>query len=135
MRLFARKKQRRTLDDVTFVTVLGEELSYRGNVTGDGSYWVKGRVHGNCDVGGDLLLASTAHCVGDVAAARIVIAGEVEGDVYASVKLELKPTARVRGDLTSPLIAMAEGARHDGSIRARLQSELVRFSEKRQTTA
>lgn len=131
MNFFKRRQRRRTLDAIEFVTVLGEDLNYRGNVTGEGSYWVKGSVRGNCNIAGDLLLASTAHWSGDVAAARVVIAGEVLGNVYASVKLELKPTAHVHGDVMSPYIAFAEGARHDGAIRSRLQSQLFRFSEKR----
>jgi cytoskeletal protein CcmA (bactofilin family) len=131
MNFFKSKKRRRTLDTIEFGTVLGEGLNYRGDVTGDGNYWIKGHVRGNCNIAGDLLLAPTAQWNGDVAASRVVIAGEVTGDVYASVKLELKPTAHVHGDVMSPFIAMAEGARYDGSIRSRLQSELLRFNEKR----
>jgi cytoskeletal protein CcmA (bactofilin family) len=55
----------------------------------------------------------------------------VAGDVYASAKLELQPTARIRGNITSPLIAMAEGALFDGEIRIRPHPQLVRFDEKR----
>jgi cytoskeletal protein CcmA (bactofilin family) len=131
MKLFKRKVQRRALDEIEFATVLGEGLSYRGDVNGEGNYLVKGEVRGNCDIAGHLVLLSTARWTGDVAAAHIVVAGEVIGDVYASAKLELKASARVRGNITSPLIAMADGAAYDGDIRAVSQAQILRFNEKR----
>jgi cytoskeletal protein CcmA (bactofilin family) len=131
MKFFKRKPQRRTLDEIEFGTVLGEHLSYHGDFAGDGNYLVNGHVRGRCDIAGHLVLSPMARWNGDVAASHVVVAGEVLGDVYASVKLELKSTARVRGSITSPVIAMAEGALYDGEIRMRPHPQLVRFSEKR----
>lgn len=130
MRLFQRK-QRRALDQVEFGAVIGEQAIYRGDLTGESNYLVKGRVRGRCDITGHLVLWPGSHWTGDIAAAHVVIAGEVEGDVYASRKLELKSTARIRGNITSPVIAMAQGALYDGEIRPRPRHHLVRFSEKR----
>lgn len=130
MKMFGRKK-RRALDQIEFGTMIGEHATYRGDLAGNGSYVVRGRVHGRCDIAGTLVLWATSHWVGDIAAAHVVIAGEVVGDVYASAKLELKSTARIRGDITSPVIAMAEGALYDGEIRMRPRPQLVRFNEKR----
>ncbi len=130
MKFFTRKN-RRTLDQIEFATVIGEHTVYRGDFTGDDSYLVKGQVRGKCDIAGHLVLWPTARWTGDIAATHVVIAGEVVGDVYASAKLELKSTARIRGNITSPVIAMAQGALYDGEIRMRPRPQLVRFNEKR----
>ncbi len=130
LNIFGRRK-RRALDRTEFPTVIGEYTSYRGDLTGTENYRVHGRVEGNCDLQGHLFLGPTAHWRGDIAAAHVVVAGEVIGDVYASVKLELQATARIRGNITSPVIAMAEGALYDGEIRMRPRPQLVRFNEKR----
>ena len=126
-----RRKNRRTLDHTEFPTVIGEYMTYRGDLAGAGNYLVHGRVEGRCDIDGRLLLGPTAYWLGDIAATHVVIAGEVVGDVYAGVKLELQATARIRGNITSPVIAMAEGALYDGEIRMRPRPQLVRFNEKR----
>lgn len=126
-----RRKNRRVFDRTEFPTVIGEYMTYRGDLAGAGNYLVHGRVEGNCDIDGHLLLGPTAHWHGDIAATHAVIAGEVVGDVYAGVKLELQATARIRGNITSPVIAMAEGALYDGEIRMRPRPQLVRFSERR----
>lgn len=133
MKFFARKKNRRTLDQVEFATTIGEHAVYRGDLSGADNYLVKGQVRGKCDIEGHLVLWPTAVWTGEIAASHVVIAGEVVGDVYAGVKLELKSTARVRGDITSPVIAMAQGALYDGEIRMRPRPQLVRFNEKRST--
>ena len=53
----------------------------------------------------------------DVQTARLVVRGELVGDVIASERVELKAGARVSGDIESPVIVMEEGAVHDGSCR------------------
>jgi cytoskeletal protein CcmA (bactofilin family) len=131
MKFFARKKNRRTLDQVEFATMIGEHAVYRGDLSGSDNYLVKGHGRGKCDIEGHLVLWPTAVWTGDIAASHVVIAGEVVGDVYAGVKLELKSTARIRGNITSPVIAMAQGALYDGEIRMRPRPQLVRFNEKR----
>ena len=45
---------------------------------------------------------------------EVVVAGTIEGDVTASRRVELLPTARVRGRLTAPRIALAEGCEFNG---------------------
>lgn len=124
-------RKRRTLDRVEFETVIGIDALYRGDITGSGTYAVHGTVEGACALDGHLLVAGTARWIGDIDATHVVIGGEVVGDVSAREKLELLPTACIRGHITSPVIAMAEGAVYEGEIRMRPRPELVRFSEKR----
>lgn len=126
-----RRKNRRVPGYIEFPTVIGEYMTYRGDLAGTGNYLVHGRVEGNCDIDGHLTIGPTAHWHGDIAATYVVVSGEVVGDVYASAKLELHATARIRGNITSPVIAMAEGALYDGEIRMRPRPRLVRFNEKR----
>jgi len=126
-----RRRNRRALDRAEFDTVIGEYTTYRGDLTGAENYRVYGRVEGNCDLKGHLFLGPAGRWTGDIVAEHVVVAGEVHGDVYASAKLELHATARIRGNITSPVIAMAEGARYEGEICMRPRPQLVHFSEKR----
>lgn len=129
--MFGRFRKRRALDRMPAATVIGEGATFRGNLAGAESYLVHGSVEGNCDITGHLVLGPTARWRGDIAAAHVIVAGEVDGNVRASARLELRPGARIRGDITSPVIALAEGARYDGRIRMQPQPRMVRFTEKR----
>jgi cytoskeletal protein CcmA (bactofilin family) len=128
---FGRGRRRRTLDQVNdYATVIGPDSVFRGTLTGKDDYVVHGRVHGDGDLAGTIVLLGTARWDGDLTADNIIINGEVTGDVTARVKLELGPTARIRGDLASPVIAIAEGAAFDGEIRMK-QTQVTRYSERR----
>ncbi|MBI3900407.1 MAG: polymer-forming cytoskeletal protein [Gammaproteobacteria bacterium] len=128
---FFRRRQRRTLDHIEFATVIGEGAVYRGNFSGGDNYLVHGQVNGICETDGHLVLSASSHWHGSINAKHVVIAGEVIGDVNASEKLELKASARIRGNIMAPVIAMAEGAVYDGEIHMRPLPQLVRFNERR----
>ena len=49
-------------------------------------------------------------------AENVVIAGKVEGNIVAKEKIDVVSTANIKGSLTSPFIAIAEGAIHEGEI-------------------
>jgi cytoskeletal protein CcmA (bactofilin family) len=57
----------------------------------------------------------------------------VEGDIHATAKLELASTAFVRGKITSPVVAIARGAVHDGSISMAKQTQITRYYERRES--
>ncbi len=126
------QRRRRTLDRVRgFATVVGAGSIVIGTLKGKDNYAVYGRVEGDCDLTSTLVLGESGHWIGNVRAAVVVIAGTVEGNVTATEKLELAATARIHGDLASPVIAIAEGALYDGEVR--METKLSRFDERRQT--
>jgi cytoskeletal protein CcmA (bactofilin family) len=52
-------------------------------------------------------------------AQTIIISGAVTGNIKASVKVDLRATGSVDGDITSPLLLMADGAVIMGKVEAR----------------
>ena len=82
---------------------------------------------------GTLVLSARARWIGDITAATVVIAGEVQGSVTAHTKLELQAGARIHGDIASPVIAIAAGAAYEGEIQMRRKSRVVRYEEKRES--
>lgn len=130
--IFRRKKnRRRAVDRIDFSTRIGKESVYRGDIAGSENYLVYGSVYGDSDIQGHLLLAPGARWRGDIRARHVVIAGEVNGNVSATEKLELQESARIMGNITAPVIAIAEGAVYDGKIHMRPRPQVTRFSEKR----
>ncbi len=121
---------RRILDRVEgFTTSIGPEAEFRGVLGGAGHCIVAGRVEGECDFEGTLVVAEGGHWIGDIRANNVLIAGRVEGSISAREKMEIISTARISGRLTSPVIAIAEGAIHEGEVH---MGDITRFSDRRE---
>src|SRR3989344_2566622 len=119
LRKFGRKQRRRTLDHVgDFTGMLGPQSVYMGTIQGKDNHIVYGEVHGECEIEGTLVLGE---------------GGRWKGKIRASTKLELAHTAFVRGKITSPVVAIARGATHDGSIRMTKQTQITRYHERRES--
>jgi len=122
--------QRRSLDHLQKVpTILGREVVHVGVIEGRDNYVVHGRVEGNCDLDGVLLIGPDGLWIGNITADTVIVKGRVEGGIRAHFKIEVRPSARIKGDLSSPLIAVAEGAVLQGRISP--DSIITRFTERR----
>lgn len=126
------KKKRRATDTVrTYTTEIGAEAVFEGKLQGEGNYAVHGKMVGESDISGTLLLCTEGEWVGNVLADIVVIAGTVRGHVMARQKIELQQSGRVEGDLEAPALAIAEGAIYDGKIKMAKAADITRFKEKR----
>ena len=96
--------------DPDIETLIGAGTRVDGDVRVTGGMHVEGRVHGN-------VVAEAGGVVeGNVDVPRVVVHGEVRGDIRASDKVELGATAKVSGSVVYGVIEMAAGA----EIRGRL---------------
>jgi cytoskeletal protein CcmA (bactofilin family) len=98
-------------------SVIGASTVVRGNVRGEGSIEIYGRVDGDIIVTGDVTLGEQANVRGDITGARLVIGGIVSGELRGSEAIVLERTAQVTGDLTAPRVGIEEGARARGALR------------------
>jgi len=106
-----RPPRRRSADQLTvFSSQIGIGTLLQGALSGKGSYHIQGEVVGDGDIEGVVVLAAGAYWKGDVTADYIKIAGKVEGNVVAHSKIDLTPTAVVTGNLSGPVVTIAEGA-------------------------
>ncbi len=102
---------------MAYASVIGSSAVIRGNVRGDSSLEILGRVEGDVGVTGDLALGREAVVLGAISGARILIGGSVQGDVTGTEAVLIAETGRVVGDLSAPRIGMSEGAMVRGSVR------------------
>jgi len=102
---------------MAYASVISGSAVIRGNVRGDTSLEILGRVEGDVGVTGDLSIGPDAVIVGAVSGARVLIGGSVEGDVTGTDAVVVADTGRVIGDLVAPRIGMSEGAQVHGNVR------------------
>jgi cytoskeletal protein CcmA (bactofilin family) len=98
------------------VTVIPAGLSVEGELSCGESLEVAGRVRGQVDVVGLCHIHSNAWVVGEITAGDVVVEGELEGPLTARGRVELRPTARVRGDIEAGSVALADGCYFEGRI-------------------
>jgi cytoskeletal protein CcmA (bactofilin family) len=101
-------------------TLIGAGTRLEGNLIATGGVHLEGRIHGNvlCPGGGAAVLSIAAKGLveGEVEVPHVIVHGEVRGDIRASGKVDLGPTARVRGNVTYGVIEMAAGAVIEGRL-------------------
>lgn len=96
-------------------SVLGHRLHIRGAITSGGVLEVRGRVDGDIDHTGRLIVGPGGRCVSNIRADELQIAGEVHGNVHVDDLLELLPTGRLYGDTVCGLLRVHPGATLHGS--------------------
>lgn len=114
--MFGRKQRRHTVVD----TLVGPNTKVSGDVTFAGGCHIDGTVRGNVsaevDSNSALSVSEDGHIEGGVTVPYVVLHGIVRGDVFASQRVELGPTARVIGNVYYNLIEMAIGAEINGKL-------------------
>lgn len=95
-------------------TVLSGDVSFSGGLHVDGT--IKGNVVASDDSHAVLTLSEHGSIEGEVRVPNIVLNGAVNGDVYASERIELAVLARVNGNVYYNLLEMAMGAEVNGSL-------------------
>ncbi|MFV2057243.1 MAG: polymer-forming cytoskeletal protein [Thiohalomonadales bacterium] len=134
--LLGRSKGRRTLDKVEgFSTCIGVESVFKGIITGPGHCIIHGKVEGDCDMEGTLIVGEGGSWVGNIKAAVVLIAGKVTGNIHATEKMEIVSTAKVKGKISSKVLAIAEGAIHEGQIQMMADKPATHFTDKRDNSA
>lgn len=120
----------RSLDKVVrFTSSVGEGTTFTGSFSGGENIVVRGRVEGESDVQGAVVIAESGQWQGRLKANIVVVAGRVEGDITARDKIEILKGAHITGNLDCPHIAMETGAIHVGHLS--MHGRLSRFEEKR----
>ena len=89
----------------------GSKIS--GKLHFEGSARVDGSLDGEIDAK-DITIGENAVATAQIRADSIVVSGKVNGDITATQRIELRPTAKVIGDITAPKLIVHEGAVFEG---------------------
>lgn len=122
---------RKSLMDNRIDTLVGPNSKVSGDLVFSGRCHVDGTVNGNVSADGDgpsaLSVAENGSIEGSVTVPYLVLNGLVRGDVIASQRVELGPTARVIGNVYYNLIEMAIGAEINGKLVHQPEGQLPRL--------
>ena len=109
-------KQMAVIDDAAFESRIGKGTKISGKLSFRASAKIDGEAEGEI-TGDDIFIAQGAVVTARIAAARIVVAGTVNGEITARERVELLPTARLHCTISTPELVLNEGAQFDGECK------------------
>ena len=105
------------MEDNKGIVGIGKSIVVKGELSGNEDIRVEGRVEGKIDLNQNLLTVGECGKVkAQVLAKTVVVIGEVLGNITAVEKVSIQEKGVVNGDISSPRVAIAEGAHFRGSI-------------------
>ena len=81
-----------------------------GKLNFEGPARIDGQIDGEIVAKDSILIGESAVVTAGIRAASIIVAGKVKGEITASQRIELRPSAKVLGKLTAPKLVVHEGA-------------------------
>jgi cytoskeletal protein CcmA (bactofilin family) len=115
----APSEQISSLDERRMRAWIGKSLVVQGRVISTEDLTIDGRVEGTIELGDhSLTIGPGAAIRADLIAQKIIISGEVTGNILASAIVDLRATGSVDGDIVTPRLVMAEGATISGKVDA-----------------
>lgn len=95
-------------------SLIAADITIEGKIEGSGSVRIAGRFKGDVNVQGDLLIEAGAKVTGAVRADKVVVAGELEGNIDSATRVELQQSGAITGDVNAGAFTVAAGARMRG---------------------
>ena len=96
---------------------IGKSVVIKGELNGSEDLTIEGHVEGTIQLREHVLtIGPNGRIKAQVFAKSVIVLGEVNGNITASDKVDIRDNGSVEGDLIAPRIAIAEGAHFKGSI-------------------
>ena len=96
---------------------IGKSVVIKGELSGSEDLTIEGNVEGRIELKENILtIGPNGKIRAEVFAKSVIVLGEVSGNVTGSEKVDIRDNGSVDGDITSPRVAIAEGAHFRGSV-------------------
>ncbi len=97
-------------------TVIGEDVEISGNVKCESNIQINGKLNGDLTCGGQAMIGNASAIKGNMSIETVSIMGQVNGNITAKDKIELKSTARLHGDIRAKRLTVEDGVTFVGKV-------------------
>ncbi len=98
-------------------TIVGKESSVQGTIRSEHSIRVQGSAQGEIESKRAVYVEEGARVNAKVTASEITVSGSVDGQIFSTGRVEIKPTGHVTGEINAASLVMQEGAYFDGQMK------------------
>ncbi len=96
---------------------IGRSITIKGDISGDEDLHIQGTVDGSVNLKEhNVTITPEGRVKADVHGRTITVQGHVEGDLFGGEQVILRPSCRVKGNITAPRVALEDGANFRGTI-------------------
>ena len=96
---------------------IGKSVVIKGELNGSEDLTIEGQVEGTIQLREHVLtIGPNGKIKAQVFAKSVIVLGEVQGNVTATEKVDIRDNGSVDGDIISPRVAIAEGAHFRGAV-------------------
>ena len=111
---------------IRVTSILGENTSLKGELTGKGGIRIEGLFEGKIDLEGLIIVDQKGRVESDlIKADTVIVGGSVRSDIQAK-RVEIRRTGRVWGDVSTVRFSTEEGAYLRGKIQMEEVPEEIR---------
>lgn len=106
-----------TSDDDDVESTIGEHTTVDGTFKSENSIRIRGSVQGEIESRRSILVDEEANVNAKVTAETVTVAGQVNGQIHCSGRVEIRPSGRVIGEINAGTLIMQEGAFFEGNLK------------------
>jgi cytoskeletal protein CcmA (bactofilin family) len=89
--------------------ILGATSTVRGDLKATRGFRIDGKIEGNVEAGGPVVIGEAGHVRGNVIGTDVIIVGRVDGNITASGHLDIGATGKVVGDVAAKSMRIETG--------------------------
>jgi cytoskeletal protein CcmA (bactofilin family) len=110
-------------------TLIGNGTIFEGSLTSKESICVEGTVRGKIDCEGSVIIGEKGRVDADIFADTVLLGGEVNGNIVSKTKLEITTSGKLRGDIKTGSLIIAEGVLFEGKCQMITEDHGVQSSD------
>jgi len=108
--------RKKTTDYMGINSIIGDDTQIKGDIITKGSIRMGGEFEGKIQAHGDVLIGEGSRVTGTISGAKVIVSGDVNGNISANSGLEITKTGKVFGDIVSDKLVVDEGAVYKGKV-------------------
>jgi len=90
-------------------TLIAQDIEITGSIKGNDDIEFHGKLNGDLTSKGHAVIGESAEIKGNLAGASVAGHGTITGNISAGDRIELKPSARISGDIKSKRLTVEDG--------------------------
>lgn len=97
-------------------TTIGEDVEITGNIKCESGIQINGKLNGDLTCAGTAQIGPTSSVKGNMSLDTVSIMGQVNGNITAKDKIELKASAKLHGDIRARRLTVEDGVTFVGKV-------------------
>lgn len=110
-------RKNRIINGYKNLSILNDDTEFDGELHYLNPIQIKGKFKGKIITSSILIVSEHAYVEGNIESDGMVIAGTVKGEVFAKQNVEILPSGKVYGNITTKKLKIADGVLFDGTCK------------------